>query len=949
METIIIKNITDENGKKVAHLTTNYTISKIALTLESGDFDKVVDADIHYAQNRVTTDLIWFATACGKANSVLEFVPNSPASVSDLYITLSDENVSVKEIELYIAKDVDLSRCYPVYTDYDLGKNYYLDTITVFTKGEGYSEYSLFTSINGKDFDLVARKTSEKTCPEEGESYCLNGKEARIVRLFTEYNSASCEVCESEIKYTGKESGREMVFSSEPYVETFEESIYNCEITDNDTICEVYSIIERNLGSKYTEWFSFEIDSFYEYDYFDISSKKDKIHIKANNGVSLAVGLNYYLKYFLKVNISQTAIQNKMPEKPVFPKDKIHRETKAKYRYAYNYCTLSYSMSFWDEKKWRKELDWLALNGVNLVLDLTAQEEVWRRFLKEIGYSHNEIKKFIAGPGYYAWAYMSNLYGFGGPVYDNWFEKQTELARKNHLIMRKLGMKPILQGYSGMVPCDIKKYDENISVIPQGTWCSFQRPDMLETTSPCFMEYAKKFYKAQREVYGDVSNFFAADPFHEGGITLDMKPCEIAENVLSAMISEVSDAVWVVQSWQNNPTSELLRGIEKVGKNHAVILDLYAEKQPNYNKGCASNSSFGYEEEFNHTPWIYCMLNNFGGRLGLHGHLDNIERDIPRLFNKCKSIAGIGITPEASFNNPVLYEYLFEAVWVEDCDFGNNVGDMKSWIYEYSLRRYASYSHNIIKAWEILLSTVYKSSLNMLGQGAPESILNARPALSVNAASTWGNSVISYDKNELSNALLLFLKEYDNLKDTEGYRYDVISLALQVLSNKLQDLHKQMSEAFFNKNLKEFCQKSDQFIKIAEITDDTASQSEHYLFGKWINDALNLSKGCDDFTRMRYLMNAKALVTTWGAYNQSETGGLHDYSNRQWGGLTKDFYIARWKKWIEDRKKELDGKKVDKTDWFKWEWAWVREDKTYPDSPREFNLKDIGIYMAENK
>ena len=33
--------------------------------------------------------------------------------------------------------------------------------------------------------------------------------------------------------------------------------------------------------------------------------------------------------------------------------------------------TLSYSMAFWGETEWRNELDWLALNGVNVVLDVT--------------------------------------------------------------------------------------------------------------------------------------------------------------------------------------------------------------------------------------------------------------------------------------------------------------------------------------------------------------------------------------------------------------------------------------------------------------------------------------------------------------------------------------------------------------------------------------------------
>ena len=84
--------------------------------------------------------------------------------------------------------------------------------------------------------------------------------------------------------------------------------------------------------------------------------------------------------------------------------------------------------------------------------------------------------------------------------------QRTELARKNQLIMRKLGMQPVLQGYSGMVPVDITDKDPSAQVIKQGTWCSFQRPSMLKTDSETFDKYAP-VYKVQKEVYGDVSDY----------------------------------------------------------------------------------------------------------------------------------------------------------------------------------------------------------------------------------------------------------------------------------------------------------------------------------------------------------------------------------------------------------------------------------------------------------
>ena len=72
-------------------------------------------------------------------------------------------------------------------------------------------------------------------------------------------------------------------------------------------------------------------------------------------------------------------------------------------------------------------------------------------------------------------------------------EERTELARENHLIMRRLGMQPVLQGYSGMVPWDIQRYDPEVEVIEQGTWCSFRRPHMLKTMAAGFERYAELF------------------------------------------------------------------------------------------------------------------------------------------------------------------------------------------------------------------------------------------------------------------------------------------------------------------------------------------------------------------------------------------------------------------------------------------------------------------------
>jgi len=225
------------------------------------------------------------------------------------------------------------------------------------------------------------------------------------------------------------------------------------------------------------------------------------------------------------------------------------------------------------------------------------------------------------------------------------------------------------------------------------------------------------------------------------------------------MITADKDAVWIIQSWQGNPTTALLNGLDRVekGTDHALILDLYAEKDPHYDEGRPGAEAYGDEEEFDKTPWLFCMLNNFGGRLGLHGHLDNLANNIPKVFNETKYIAGIGITPEASVNNPVLYDFLFETIWQDDASQKMEVIDLDTWLDDYATRRYGAESESANQAWDILKETVYKASLNGLGQGAPESVVNARPNLTIGAASTWGNAVISYEKGDLEEAAALLL------------------------------------------------------------------------------------------------------------------------------------------------------------------------------------------------
>ena len=188
-----------------------------------------------------------------------------------------------------------------------------------------------------------------------------------------------------------------------------------------------------------------------------------------------------------------------------------------------------------------------------------------------------------------------------------------------------------------------------------------------------------------------------------------------------------------------------------------------------------------------------------------------------------------------------------------------------------------------------------------------------------------------------------FLDSLSVFTSPEGYRYDLITIFQQVLSNRAQDIHFELIEAYENKDSDKFQIKTEEFLKIADLMDETTANSEYYMLGRWVEQAKALAKNADDFTKMLYELNAKSLITTWGSYKQCETGGLRDYSNRQWSGLIGDFYKMRWEMWFKERIFELKGVETKpEIEWFPIEWRWARENTLYPNKPSGSDLKALG-------
>lgn len=710
----------------------------------------------------------------------------------------------------------------------------------------------------------------------------------------------------------------------------------NPEYARQKTEQELFNLVGRVLGEKWKDAFSFQqkdIHSKNGNDAWEIFEEGGKIVISGPNGVSMGAGLRYYLKKYAHVNFNPLFGSNvKMPEQLPHFLGRIHRETQYSVRYALNFCTYGYTMAFWGWKEYEALLDWFALNGVNLMLDIVGQEEVQRQMLAKLGYQDEEIRRYIPGPAYLPWFFMQNMSGFGGPLPEEWFGQRVELARRMHDRMQALGIRPLLQGYAGMVPQDFAKKHPDAAVVEQGLWCGFTRPAMLRVYDCPGKDYfdlaASIFYEKQREVFGPVSHYYAVDPFHEGGNMGDMEPGAVYNTIQRKMLEQDPQAIWLLMQWQGQISDEKISGLCQ--PEQALVLDLQADRR-----------SFCEVMERHEVPWVWSMVHNFGGRMGVDGDVVTLAQEIPAAFEKHVYMKGIGAAPEAFNSGPIMYDLLFDMAW-EDGPV-----DCKEYVREYAKSRYGGIDSHLEKAWDILLHTAYWKK-STYAQGAGESVINARPAETFRSASTWGHSDFEYEPKELEQALLEFLAAYDNYGQSETFRYDLVDLAKQILSNTANSYYRRMMEAYFANNLPRFQKISQKFLELIQFEDEILSCCPAFCMEPWIASARNVMGNADETVKDLMEFNARALISTWGSFQNSE-GCLLDYSNRQWAGFLKSYALPRWENFVGRYTKSLQtGRKPEPFSYFDMEWEWAnqktREMPTYSGSNADLKVLAQKVY-----
>lgn len=686
----------------------------------------------------------------------------------------------------------------------------------------------------------------------------------------------------------------------------------------------VNGLLRRLLGTRASE-FIVSVNKSLSNDSLDVcelrSTRNNRVVVIGSSGVAVASGIYNYLKYFCNCHVSWSGAQLDLPRPLPKLSGVLRISSPHRFRYYQNVCTLSYSSVWWDWPRWEREIDWMALNGINLPLAFTGQEALWQEVYRSLGLNQSELEEFFSGPAFLAWNRMGNMFRFGGPLPQSWHVTQLNLQFKILERMRSFGMIPVLPAFSGNIPKGILRLYPKANVTRLGPWahfnCSFSCSYILDPQDPLFFRIGSLFLSQVVKQFG-TDHIYNTDTFNE------MSPpssdptylSSVSRAVFSTMTAVDPQAIWLMQGWlffsdatfwKPAQIQALLHGVP-LGR--MIVLDLFAETEP----------IFSYTESFYGQPFIWCMLHNFGGNSGFFGTVESINSGPFKAYQFPNStMVGTGMTPEGIEQNPVIYELMSELAWRKE------PVNLSKWVSLYAIRRYGSTQENLTTAWKLLFASVYNCTVPHY-RNHNHSPLVRRPSLHM-------NTELWYEPALVIQAWKLMMDAAPEHMSKETFRYDLVDITRQVLEITTTWFYQDIVDAFHQQKLAELLTAGGVLVyDLLPELDRLLNSDRGFLLGVWLERARSLA--LDETEIQLYDMNARNQLTLWGP-----SGEILDYASKEWGGLMEDYYGQRWSLFVNTLVECLNSGTPFKQDTFNQavfqvERGFIFNGHKYPSSPQ---------------
>ncbi|MBC8616251.1 alpha-N-acetylglucosaminidase [Parabacteroides faecis] len=640
--------------------------------------------------------------------------------------------------------------------------------------------------------------------------------------------------------------------------------------------------------------------------YFQYKAAEGRLMIEGNSPVALCRGFYDFIKSNRSGIYSWSGSNVRFPEKlEDIPLKRV--VSPFENHFMCNVVVYGYSMPYWDWDRWEKEIDWMALHGINMPLALVGYEAILARVWKKMGLTDDEINHYFVGPAHLPWMRMGNISGIDGPLNEDWHRRQIDLQHKILKRMKELGMKPICPGFPGFIPEAFKRIYPDLEIIQThwgGAFCNW----MISPQEELFTRIGTEFIHEWEKEFGE-NEHYLVDSFNEMDIPFPAKGSKERYDLLASYGDKVYQSIrkgnpkatWVMQGWMFGYQRDIWDYetlgalLSEVPDDKMLLLDLAVDYNKHFWK---SEVNWEFYKGFYNKPWVYSVIPNMGGKTGMTGVLDfyaNGHLEALSSPDKGRLIAH-GMAPEGIENNEVIYELLSDAGW------SDKKIDIHEWLKEYSYNRYGSYPTAVRKCWDLLLESVYGTFTDH-----PRYNWQFRPGTVRNGSICLNESFFK--------AIESFVDVSGQLKDNPLYLADLSEFTALYLGGKAELLVKAIDWQYEIGDTVRAVKFEKDFEYLLTGIDALLSVHPTLRLERWIDFAHKQAVTPEQ--HKQYERNAKRIVTIWGP-------PVDDYSARVWSGLIRDYYLPRWKHYFESRKAGV------RFDFAEWEKNWVESEGCSP-------------------
>ncbi len=589
-------------------------------------------------------------------------------------------------------------------------------------------------------------------------------------------------------------------------------------------------------------------------DLYEIEAVNDKIVLRASSNSAFAAGYYRYLRDFCDMDLSPCGnIEVYASGEPRLPEKKVVQVLRYGLRLAMDYDVYAHDAYAWDWTRWERELDYLAMQGVNAAYMPVGQEAVWYYAALDMEIKREDAMVYLSNPCYLPLQLSGKIDSFLSMTDTNYLKAQITLGKQIVTRMREIGIEPILPAFSGHIPKYLKGYFPRAALYFVTSYEDFPFTYRVFPNDPLFMQVAAALQKRQTDYFG-TAKYYMADPF------LDVHPrvkevgmlSETGGAILSAIRNVSPDGIWVLHVCEYTP--KLTRGIPR---DAVLILDTDGTKR----------------ELCEDLPYIAGMRVNEGAHTSLCGNASGIlQAAFP------DDAAGVGVFSDYSLANPLFAACAYRRLTEDACENAQELFAREA------VRRWGSAEDCLYDAAKRLFDTCYSDDSPTVPVG---SIAAARPSTELHHTAPGDTLALHYDNIDLCHALEKMLSSEGDY--TDGYVFDVCDVTRQMLSNYARRLYVGVMEGYHRRDGRLFESATNAFLRVLSDMDRLLRTRREFCLHHHLYAAGNRAEGKND--QQNFELALLAALTLFGPM---QAPANYDLRWKEWSDMVGDYYAQRW-------------------------------------------------------